>query len=102
LSVSDTDKCSNSFASAIKREIIGSIFPGNLIFFRKKVRTNRVNEVIKLFCPSFKRYEIKEKGQKPENLSLSSKVNLRGLKSSLFLEDLRRISEIFLTEPFQG
>ncbi len=84
LTISDLGKFYSNADAAIKREIIGSIFPGNLIYFRKRVRTNRVNEVIKLFCPSFKRYEIKEKGQKPENLSLSSRVNSEGLEPPTF------------------
>jgi site-specific DNA recombinase len=78
--ISDIGKFYSNADVTIKREIIGSIFPGYLIYFRKKVRTDRVNEVIKLFCPSFKRYEIKEKGQKPKNLSLSSQVIPRGLE----------------------
>jgi site-specific DNA recombinase len=65
---------------SIKREIIGSIFPGYLVFSGKKVRTDRVNEVVKLFCPSFERYEIKKRGRKPENSLSSSQVIPRGLE----------------------
>ena len=59
----------------LKRQIIGSTFPENLIYSEKKCRTTRVNEVIKLLSPSTAGYELKDKGQKRRNLPLSSKVN---------------------------
>lgn len=45
-----------------KQQIIGSIFPDNLIFAEKKYRTTRVNEAVQLICNMDKAYSnIKNK-----------------------------------------
>jgi site-specific DNA recombinase len=72
--ISDIGKMYSNADAAIQREIVGSIFPEYIVFSNKKVRTVRVNEVVKLLCPSIARYETKKRGQKSEKSALSSRV----------------------------
>jgi hypothetical protein len=62
-----------------KQQIIGSIFTGNLIFSKNKVRTTTVNEVVSLLVNSSKAFEKKKKGQPNIKLKLSPWVTPAGL-----------------------
>ena len=70
--ISDIGEMYSNADAAIQREIVGSIFPEYIVFSNKKVRTVRMNEVIKLLCPSIARYETKKRGRKSEKSALSS------------------------------
>jgi len=70
--------------------ILSSIFPEKLIF-QGKYRTPRINEVLSILLTVDKASGESEK-KRPAKISRSSLlVNLRGLKSNQFLEDLKRI-----------
>lgn len=62
-----------------KQQIIGSIFTGNLIFSKNRVRTTKVNEVVSLLINSSKAFEKKKKGQLSKNSKLSPWVTPTGL-----------------------
>jgi site-specific DNA recombinase len=85
--ISDIGEMYSNTDAAIQREIAGSIFPEYIVFSNKKVRTVRINEVIKLLCPSIVRYETKKRGQKSEKSALSSLVDYT-------IEPLARRSQI--------
>jgi hypothetical protein len=72
--ISDIGKFYSNADVSIKREILGSIFPESIIYSDNKVRTIRMNEVVKLLCPSIGTYEIKRRGRRHEKLHSSSKV----------------------------
>ncbi len=78
--ISDIGKFYSNADVSIKREILGSIFPESIIYSDNKVRTIRMNEVVKLLCPSIGTYEIKKRGRRHEKLPSSSKVNPKGLE----------------------
>ena len=63
-----------------KQQLIGSIFPEQLVFTNGKVRTTRVNEVLRLILLNDKGYRNLKKGQLTTNLWLSSRVELRGVE----------------------
>ncbi|HDY69096.1 MAG TPA: recombinase family protein [Candidatus Scalindua sp.] len=62
--ISDIGKFYSNADASIKREILGSIFPESIIYSDNKVRTVRMNEVVKLLCPSIGTYEIKSSRRK--------------------------------------
>lgn len=64
----------------IKRNIIGSIFPGKLIFENSEYRTTRVNEVVSLICLNNSELGAKKEGQPKNNFKLSSQVALAGIE----------------------
>ncbi|MBL7840152.1 MAG: recombinase family protein [Cyclobacteriaceae bacterium] len=64
----------------IKRNIIGSIFPGKLIFENSEYRTTRVNEVVSLICLNNSELGAKKGGQPKNNFKLSSQVALAGIE----------------------
>lgn len=78
--ISDIDEFYSNADVSIKREILGSIFPESIIYSNNKVLTIRMNEVVKLLCPSIGTYEINERGRKHEKLLSSSEVNPKGLE----------------------
>ena len=63
-----------------KQRIIGSIFPKLLVFTKQGVRTNKVNDVIKLFSPDTAELELKQKGLTQEKSHQSCKVILLGFE----------------------
>ena len=77
-----------------KQRLIGSIFPENLIFKNKKVRTIRVNEAVSLITSINRSYRRLQKEKPRQKSGLSHELNLRGLKSNQFLEDLMRIASL--------
>lgn len=68
----------------IKQRIIGSIFPGKLIFEENKYRTTKVNEVVSLMCLNNSELEGNEKGHKKNNFQMSCQVAPTGIAGSLF------------------
>ena len=72
--ISNIGKMYSNADVSVKREVVGSIFPESIVFSNKKVRTIRMNEVIKLLCPSMQVYEKKNSGQKTEKSALSASV----------------------------
>ncbi len=78
--LSDIGKFYSNADVATKREILGSIFPESIVYSDKKVRTIRMNEVVKLLCPSIGAYEIKKRGRKSGKLLSSSGVTSGGLE----------------------
>jgi len=64
----------------IKQTLIGSIFPENLIIDGEKVRTTRINEVMRLILLNKKDMGGMKKGQLTKNLWLSSGVELGGIE----------------------
>ena len=78
--ISNIGKFYSNADVSIKREILGSIFPESIIYSDNKVRTIRMNEVVKLLCPSIGTYEIKKRGRKHEKLLSPSRVNPKGLE----------------------
>jgi len=92
--ISDIGKMYSNADAAIQREIVGSIFPEYIVFSDKKVRTVRMNEVIKLLCPSIAKYETKKRGQNSEKSALSSGVDYTFEISNLDLvRDLSKVVE---------
>jgi len=67
-----------------KKQILGSIFPENLIFDGKKCRTPRINEVLRLILLIDNKNQNKKSGQISEFLEMSAQVNLEGLKKGVF------------------
>ena len=63
----------------VQQQIIGSIFPGKLIFSENKVRTTQVNEVVKLFASIGKPFGRNEKGQFCMISELSHQVTSKGI-----------------------
>jgi site-specific DNA recombinase len=57
-----------------KQRIPGSIFPENIFFSEKKVRTKKVNEVVSLLVNTNKSFEKIKKGQFNKNSELSRLV----------------------------
>ena len=56
----------SKFADAslgVQQKIIGSIFPGKLVFSENKVRTSKINEVVTLFSTIGKALDRNEKGR---------------------------------------
>ncbi len=78
--ISDIGKFYSNADVSIKREILGLIFPESIIYSDNKVRTIRMNEEVKLLCPSIGTYEIKKRGRRHEKLLSSSKVIPAGLE----------------------
>jgi site-specific DNA recombinase len=68
----------------VQQRIIGSIFPGKLIFSENKVRTTQVNEVVKLFASIGKPFGRNEKGQFCMTSELSHRVTPEGFKPPTF------------------
>lgn len=64
----------------IKRNMIGSIFPGKLIFENSKYRTTRVNEVVSLICLNNSDLGEKKEGQPKNNFKLSFQVAPAGIE----------------------
>jgi len=61
-----------------KKQILGSIFPENLIFDGKKCRTPRINEVLRLILLIDNKNQNKKSGQISEFLEMSAQVTLPG------------------------
>ena len=78
---------SNS-AIAHKKKLIISIFLENIEFDGKKCRTARINDVLRYILQIDKELDETKKGQISKNMSLSSVVEQRGVKSNYFGEDL--------------
>jgi DNA invertase Pin-like site-specific DNA recombinase/tetratricopeptide (TPR) repeat protein/predicted RNA-binding Zn-ribbon protein involved in translation (DUF1610 family) len=68
----------------VKQQLIGSIFPEKLVFVDGKVRTTRINEVLRLILVNDKGYRNMKKGQLTSNLWLSSGV--KALQYHMILE----------------
>jgi site-specific DNA recombinase len=64
----------------VKQQLIGSIFPEKLVFVDGKVRTARINEVLRLILLNDKDSRNMIKGQLTSNLWLSSGVEVRGVE----------------------
>ncbi len=64
----------------VKEKIIGSIFPENLIIDDEKVRTARINEVLRLILLNNKDLKKKKKGQLTNTLWLSPGVEHIGIE----------------------
>jgi site-specific DNA recombinase len=64
----------------IKQQLIGSIFPEKLVFAGGKVRTARINEVLRLILLNDKGSHEMQKGQLTSNLWLSYGVELGGVE----------------------
>jgi hypothetical protein len=64
----------------VKQQLIGSIFPEKLVFVDGKVRTARINEVLRLILLNDKGYRNMKKGQITTNLWLSSGVVPPGIE----------------------
>ena len=87
--ISDICKFYSNADLSIKREILGSMFAESIKFSDNKVRTQRLNEVVKLLCPSIGTHEIEIRGRKNEKMRSSSKVNRREQHSNqLLLQDI--------------
>ena len=63
-----------------KQQLIGSIFPEDLVFISGKVRTARINEVLRLILLTDQGNNKMKKGQLTSNLWLSSRVEIRGVE----------------------
>jgi DNA invertase Pin-like site-specific DNA recombinase len=66
-----------------RQQLIGSIFPEKLVFTGGKVRTARINEVLRLILLNDKGSHEMQKGQLTSNLWLSSGVEIRGNEPAL-------------------
>lgn len=64
----------------IKQQLIGSIFPEKLVFVDGKVRTTRINEVLRLILLNDNGNRNMKKGQLTTNLWMSSGVEVRGVE----------------------
>ena len=64
----------------VQQRIIGSIFPENLTFSEKRFRTNRINEVVRLFCLNTNEMSRNKNGQFRSVSELSDKVGPPGLE----------------------
>ena len=64
----------------VKQQLIGSIFPEKLVFVDGKVRTARINEVLRLILLNDKSSRNMKKGQLTSNLWLSSGVEADGVE----------------------
>jgi site-specific DNA recombinase len=78
-----------------KRQLVGSIFPENLMFDENTVRTPRINEGIDFIYQISSKLRGKKNGTNPFNLDLSRGVRPKGQKSNLLLEDLRKLAALF-------
>ena len=65
------DKYYSTKNTDIKQKIIGSVFPAKLVFFEKKYRTTKLNELVELLCTTDKGLGQK-KGGKKTDFSVSS------------------------------
>jgi site-specific DNA recombinase len=77
-----------------KQQLIGSIFPEKLVFVSGKVRTARINEVLRLILLTDKEYRKIKKGQLTTNLWLSPGVEIRGVEPLTSAVRLQRSSHL--------
>jgi hypothetical protein len=73
----------------VKQQLIGSIFPEKLVFVDGKVRTPRINEVLRLILLNDKGYRNMKNGQITTNLWLSTGVEARKQLSNHLEEDIQ-------------
>jgi hypothetical protein len=78
-----------------KRQLVGSIFPENLMFDGHEVRTPRINEGIDLIYQISNKLRDKKNGTNPFNLDLSPRVHPTVQNSNFLLEDLRKLAALF-------
>jgi site-specific DNA recombinase len=78
-----------------RRQLLGSIFPENLVFDGIEVRTARLNEGVDLIYQISSKLQGKKNGTNPFKLDLSREVHPEGQKSNLLLEDLRKLARLF-------
>ena len=67
----------------IKQRIIGSIFPGKLIYEKSNYRTTRVNEVVSLMCLNISELEGKKNGHQNKKFLMPTEVARRGIEPLL-------------------
>ena len=82
-------------AIAYKKKLISSIFPEKIEFDGKKCRTTRINDVLRYILQIDRELDETKKGQISKNMSLSRLVELKGVKSNYFVEDLIIFNRIF-------
>ena len=78
--LANLDKMYESADLQGKKQILGSIFPEDLIFDGKKCRTPRINAVLRLILLIDNNKQKTKSGQISEFLDLSAQVNLKGLE----------------------
>lgn len=78
----------------IKRRMIGSMFPGKLIFENSEYRTTKVNEFVNLICLNHNVLEEKKNRKSQNNFEKSREVPLIDKISNQFMEELRILSDL--------
>jgi site-specific DNA recombinase len=78
--LADIDKLYDRADLAGKKQILGSIFPEDLIFDGKKCRTPRINEVLRLILLIDSNKQETKSGQISELLDLSAQVGDEGVE----------------------
>ena len=72
--IKNMDQAYQNATLDLRHLIIGSIFPGKLIFEENKYRTNRLNEVVSLLCLGDSDLQENKKGHPVKNHKVSSLV----------------------------
>jgi site-specific DNA recombinase len=79
---------------AVKRKLLGSIFPNNLFFSKEKSRTARINEAVRLILNTSKGFSQQKTGQLFKNLELSGEVEVTGVEPVTFCMPCKRSSQL--------
>ena len=78
--IKNMDEAYRKASLDLKHLIVGSIFPGKLIFEENKYRTNRLNEVVSLLCLGDNDLQENKKGHSMKNHKVSSLVVPTGIE----------------------
>jgi site-specific DNA recombinase len=78
-----------------KREIISSIYPENLTFDGSEYRTFHLNEALRLICSVDKGFREIKKEKISDFSQMSARVSPNIQISNYFLEDLKRLADLF-------